>query len=186
MQVANIIGTRMGPSRFSIGNPVVMPIHELDNAPLNGARVAATPEVCNQIICGFLSQGQAGADLLYACAEAGHVGTRPGCQDAMCRSISGGLCDGPVITEPRQRYVQPPTANSLPFSFPEPVQVVDPRALTPPMPSITPVRAPLTAAPGTSTTDLLGMCAFNQWVDRNKGLAAVLVVAGFMAMRNKR
>ena len=182
MQVANVMGTSMGPSRFSISNPVVMPVHELDNAPLNGQRVAATPEVCNQIICGFISQGQAGADLLYACSQAGHVGTRPGCADSMCKAISGGRCAGTPTLGPRKTYLQPPTANTFPFNFPEPLQVLDPRALTPPLPSITTPRIPITAAPG-STGELSGVCGFSQWVDQNKGLAAILVVAGFLATR---
>ncbi len=183
MQVANVMGTQMGPSRYSITNPVVMPVHELDNAPLNGRRVAATPEICNQIICGFTSQAQAGPDLLYACAQAGHVGTRPGCADAMCKSISGGQCTGTPDLGPRKTYLQPPTADPLPFNFCEPVQVTDPRALTPPLPSITPSRVPIKSSPGVYMSELSGVCGFSQWVDQNKGIAAILVVVGFLATR---
>ena len=179
MQVANVMGTQHGSPRYRIGSPVVMPVHSLDNAPLWGGRVAATPEICNQIICGFIPQAEAGQDLLYACSQAGHVGARPGCADPMCRAISSGQCNQPPVLEPRPEYIQPPTANTFPFSFPRPTPVVDPRALTPPLPSISPARRPEVPVSGP-----LGSCGFAGWVDDNKGIAVALVVAGYLVLNN--
>ena len=178
MQVANVMGPRHGSPRYRIGSPIAMPVHALENAPLGGGRVAATSAVCNQIICGFITQAEAGPDLLYACAREGHVGVRPGCADSLCRSISGGKCQTPPVLEPRQEYVQPPTANTLPFSFPRPTPVRDPRALTPPLPSITPARRP-----EMPLTRGYGDCGFAGWVDNNKGLAVAMVVAGWLVTR---
>lgn len=178
MQIANIMGSNIGAQRYVIGGPVDFPVHALDNAAYNGGRLAATPEVCNRIICGFISQAQAGPDLLYACSQTGHVGARAGCADPVCRSISYGDCPSPVVTEPRPEYIQPPTANPLPFIMPEPTQIVDPGALTPPMPTITPMRRPV--APVAMTND----CGLAGWLDENKLLALAGLLAVVVVMRS--
>lgn len=133
---------------------------------------------CGRIICGFMTQAEAGFDFLYACSRAGYVGAAAGCADPWCEPYQQtGDCEGEGMREPLPEYNPPPGWDAIPFPH-TPIAEDPVQSLTPPFPSIVP---PIQPAPilGPSWPE---QCGFRSWVDGHKVLAAGLVLAAYVAV----
>lgn len=139
----------------------------------------ANRRTCMRTQCGFISQEEAGWDLLLACSLLGYPGVRPGCVDQTCVPYAeGDECAG-VVPEPVEEYVSPPGPAPLPFPVPE--RAGPPIQLQKPMPSIT--GSTLVRYPGVGPETGPLECGFGGWVDSHKVLAAGLVAGAFLLLR---
>jgi len=134
------------------------------------------PQLCQRIVCGAVSQAEAGLDALWECSEAGHVGvlpcTHPDCRPYMDELRAKGICSGgeyddsaPAVTEvlPLHPTTQPDDGEQP--GPPVPVNL--------PAGEMTPWRTPY--------------CRVMEWVAGNPSMAAACIVAGwYFLAREKR
>jgi len=140
------------------------------------------PQLCQRIVCGAVSQAEAGLDALWECSQAGYAGALP-CSHPVCRPYmdelrARGMCPAPeeymervVEALPLHPPVQPDEGEPpLP-----PVDRITPAGLVAPMPSMQVAQAPITGA----------YCQFMSWVEANQCLAAAGAIAVWLVLRGR-
>jgi hypothetical protein len=165
--------------------------------------MTADQTTCQQIICGAITQAQAGIPLMLDCADNGFVGAEP-CNADVCspwldqiETNMGGPCPGnnPAVVgpapvdntpNPLPTYViknTPPVINPVPnqTSTRTGTPTITPTTLLTPLPSITqPHVLPSINPAGNTGFGWSGgntWCAINTYLDNNP-MAALAIVAG--------
>jgi hypothetical protein len=145
---------------------LVAPEQAKEVSVLSGVEV--TKDYCERIVCGIVTQQEAGWDNLLACSQAGYQGAKPYCHPDCA----------PYYAEIAKRYgyfcAGVPKAEAIAYQPP----AVHVKALTPVLPSIT------SYARGEATTSPL--CQFQGWVSRNRCLAAAIVVGLALLTRGNK
>lgn len=121
----------------------------------------ADAQLCQRIVCGAVSQAEAGPDALLACSEAGYVGalpcTHPDCQPYLSEMQARGMCGGGMDV-----------AEVLPLH--PTTQPDDDEQPGPPVPMNLPA--------GEMTAWRTPYCRAMEWVSGNPCMAAACIVAG--------
>lgn len=147
----------------------------------NGEWYPVDAQTCGRVICGFMTQPEAGFDLLYACSRAGFVGAQPGCTSKWCEPYAGpGECNAGETVQPLPDYYPESGWDAIPFPT-TPIQFAPVQSLTPPFPSITP-QPPFT---GTIQQIQPPSCGFSGWVNDHPVLAVAAIAAGYMVLRKR-
>lgn len=165
----------------------------------------ADQTICQQIICGAITQAQAGIPLMLECAEAGYIGAQP-CNADVCQpwvddieANMGGACPGNVPVDnapnPLPEYVTvnvPPTPIRDTFTSPvSTIPTMTPESLLIPLPSITqPHRVPSMIPRNPQQFNDgdgggLSWCGINQYVSDNPIAAALVVTGVYLLLSNK-
>jgi hypothetical protein len=149
-------------------------------------------EYCEAVMCGGITQAEAGIANLYECARMGFTGARP-CTDDSCRFYTtameerGNGCGTPIPPAPAMPWAPPLTMDDDgledPAAPPPQLPAITPYNLTPPMPSIT---APVNFGPSSNpvSTDTAA-CQFSTWVDQNP-VMALIALAGLALLVAKK
>jgi hypothetical protein len=134
----------------------------------------ADAQLCQRIVCGAVSQAEAGMPALYECSQAGYAGalpcTHPDCRPYLAELRAKGVCGGGGLD----------VAEVLPL-HPE-TQPDDGEWPGPPVPVNLPAGEPAWAGRMGAYCRLMNWVALNQW------MAAAAVVAGwwFLSKNGRR
>lgn len=162
----------------------------------------ADAQFCQRVICGAVSQAEAGLQALWECSQAGYVGalpcSHPDCQPYLAELRSRGMCPAPyrepenvVEVLPLHPPVQPdqgelplpPVERVFPTERAAPVERILPIDLVAPMPSI--VVHSARPVPEAAVAGRGYYCEFMQWVSANQTLAAACVIGAWWILRGK-
>jgi hypothetical protein len=139
-------------------------------------------DTCRAIMCGAVTQAQAGRELVYECAAAGMVGALP-CTSPRCEGVEnlGPGCN-PFPAPPADIPVNDLTPFHPDMLADQPIEVINQTPITPynlvtPLPSIT------NNLPDAGPESNPAGCGFAGWVSDNPLLAAGLVLAAAWAVR---
>lgn len=141
-------------------------------------------QLCQRIICGALSQAEAGPQALYECSRDGYVGvlpcSHPDCRPYLSEMQARGMCTAAAL-EPERVF------ELLPLH--PPVQPDEGGPPLPPvarMPSVVPPQRMPRFEPQTVQAPLENSyCQFMNWVAANQCLAAAGVIAAWWVLRRR-
>ena len=152
------------------------------------------PQFCQRVVCGAVSQSEAGPAALWACSEAGYAGalgcTHPTCLPYMDELRAKGVCGG----EPEAAYTGPaPGAVYTPAVF----EALPLRPETQPDEGELPGPPVETGLPGGETVALrtaahgtvalrTAYCRAMAWVHANPCIAAACVVAVWYSLSGRK
>ena len=173
----------------------------------------ADQSTCQQIICGAITQAEAGIPLMLDCAQSGYVGAQP-CNADVCQpwidqieANMGGPCPGtgaPAIADnapnplpdyvimntPAPAPVTPAPVHDQPQFNPAPAPVapaITPTTLLMPLPSITqPHNLPSMNPANQQVTGYGGgmdWCSINSAIMNSPGLALGLLVVAYFLLK---